>query len=288
MSTNQLPRVAIVTGMSGAGRSTAANAMEDSGWYVVDNLPAGMVTALCEVVADAGYDKLAVVLDVRSRDLFSQVPVMFTELQAKGIVPEILYLEATDDVIVRRQDSARRPHPLQGDGPLLDGIHRERDMLAALRGAADLMIDTSRLNVHQLRSRVSHAFGAERAEQLRMTVMSFGFKHGVPIDADFVMDVRFLPNPHWVPELRPLTGLDEPVRSYVLGQTSAVPFLDRLQSLVLTVQPGYLHEGKYFGTVAIGCTGGRHRSTAMAEEFGRRLRELGMPTKVMHRDVERS
>lgn len=287
VSNNQPLRVAIVTGMSGAGRSTAANALEDCGWYVVDNLPASMVVELCAQVRAVNYDKLAVVLDVRSRDLFGQVPAMFTDLQDIGITPEILYLEATDDVIVRRQGSARRPHPLQARGRLLDGIARERQMLAALRGAADMLVDTSRLTGHQLRSRVSHAFGAERAEQLRMTVISFGFKHGVPIDADYVMDVRFLPNPHWVPDLQPLTGLDETVKRFVLTQRAAVPFLDRVQALIMTVQPGYLAENKFFGTVAIGCTGGRHRSTAMAEELGRRLRELGMPTTVIHRDVDK-
>jgi UPF0042 nucleotide-binding protein len=280
-------RLVVVTGMSGAGRSTAANALEDLGWYVVDNLPPTVLPEVCTQAKENGIHRLAVVLDVRTRSFFEQLPTMFTELAAAGTMPEILFLEAADDVIVRRQESVRRPHPLQGDGRLLDGITRERETIATLRAAADLVIDTSSLNIHQLSSRVTHAYGDAADDALRVTVVSFGFKNGIPVDADLVVDVRFLPNPHWVPELRPQTGLSAPVRDYVLAQDGATEFLQRLQELLQVTTKGYLTEGKRFVTVAIGCTGGKHRSTAMAEEFGRRLRQVGMATKVLHRDVGR-
>ena len=278
-------RLVIVTGMSGAGRRTAAHALEDLGWYVVDNLPPVMLSRLHDTVLAEGITRLAVVLDVRGRTLFEELPGVFAELEMAGTMPEILFVEASNDVIVARQESSRRPHPLQGDGRLLDGIRRERELLATLRAAADLVIDTSRMNVHQLAARVSHAYAGETSDRLRVTIMSFGFKNGLPVDADMVIDVRFLPNPHWVPELRPQTGLSAPVSEYVLRQPAAGPFLEQLQSLMMTVAEGYLTEGKRFATVAIGCTGGKHRSTAMSEEFGRRLRDIGMPTKVLHRDV---
>lgn len=283
----QALRLVVVTGMSGAGRSTAANELEDLGWYVVDNLPPSVLPDVCALARESGIAKLAVVLDVRTRSFFEQLPTMFASLNEIGTLPEILYLEATDEVIVRRQESARRPHPLQGDGRLLDGITRERELLATLRAAADLVIDTSALNVHQLSSRVGHAYGGTENDLLRVTLVSFGFKNGIPVDADLVVDVRFLPNPHWVPELRPQTGLSKPVSDYVLRQKGATEFLDRLQDLLEVMAAGYIQEGKRFATIAIGCTGGKHRSTAMTEEFGRRLRAAGMATKVLHRDVGR-
>ncbi|HYP45586.1 MAG TPA: RNase adapter RapZ [Propionibacteriaceae bacterium] len=280
-------RLVVVTGLSGAGRSTAANALEDLGWYVVDNLPPSVLPEVCRQAASSEISRLAVVLDVRTRSFFEQLPTMFSDLAAAGILPEILYLEASDDVIVRRQESVRRPHPLQGDGRLLDGITRERQTLATLRAAADLMIDTSAINVHQLSARVAHAYGEVSDDQLRVTLVSFGFKNGIPVDADLVVDVRFLPNPHWIPELRPQTGLSKPVSDYVLRQEGAEPFLHRLLELLQVTAAGYLREGKRFVTIAIGCTGGKHRSTAMSEEFAGRLRALGMPTKVLHRDLGR-
>ncbi|OYN93146.1 RNase adapter RapZ [Enemella evansiae] len=280
-------RVVIVTGMSGAGRRTAAHALEDLGWYVVDNLPPVMLPKLYELARAEGITRLATVLDVRGRTLFEELPGVFARLESAGTVPEILFIEASDEVIVQRQESSRRPHPLQGDGRLLDGVRRERELLATLRAGADLVIDTSAMNVHQLTSRVVHAYEGEGTDKLRVTLMSFGFKNGIPVDADMVIDVRFLPNPHWVPELRPQTGLSQPVADYVLRQPAAGPFLQQLQALMMTVARGYLNEGKRFATVGIGCTGGKHRSTAMAEELGRRLREVGMPTKVLHRDLGR-
>ncbi|GAB3697385.1 RNase adapter RapZ [Mariniluteicoccus flavus] len=280
-------RVVIVTGMSGAGRRTAAHALEDLGWYVVDNLPPALLPQLFGLAREANLTRIATVLDVRGRGLFDELPQVFAELEEHGTTPEIVFIEATDQIIVQRQESSRRPHPLQGDGRLLDGVHRERELLATLRAAADLVIDTSSMNVHQLTSRIVHAYAGDTSDRLRVTLMSFGFKNGLPIDADMVIDVRFLPNPHWVPELRPHTGLTGPVSEYVLTQPAAGPFLQQLQALLMTVAEGYLAEGKRFATIAIGCTGGKHRSTAMAEELGRRLRELGMPTKVLHRDVGR-
>jgi len=277
----------IVTGMSGAGRSTVGNALEDLGWYVVDNLPPSVLLEVCEQASNTAITKLAVVLDVRTRQFFEQLPTMFADLGKVGILPEILYLEAADDVIVRRQESVRRPHPLQGDGRLLDGITRERETLATLRAAADLVIDTSSINIHQLNSRISYTYGGEETAPLKVTLLSFGFKNGLPVDADLVLDVRFLPNPHWVPALRPQTGLSREVSDYVLSRDGAEAFLERLQSLVEVMVTGYVQEGKRFVTIAIGCTGGKHRSTAMSEEFGRRLRAAGLPTKVLHRDLGR-
>jgi RNase adapter protein RapZ len=280
-------RLVIVTGMSGAGRSTAANALEDLGWYVVDNLPPSLLTEVADLARKVRETRLAVVLDVRIRSFFEQLPAMFSDLGQVGIQPEIVYLEAADDVIVRRQESARRPHPLQGDGRLMDGITAERTSLATLRAAADLVIDTSSLNVHQLSTRISHAFGGTDHDQLRVTVMSFGFKNGIPIDADMVFDVRFLPNPHWIPALRPQTGLSREVSDYVLGQPGADAFVEQMQQLLGVIGDGYIREGKRFATIAIGCTGGKHRSTAIAEEFARRLRAGGQVTNVLHRDLGR-
>jgi UPF0042 nucleotide-binding protein len=280
-------RVVIVTGLSGAGRSTAANALEDLGWYLVDNLPPSLLIEVCQLARQANQTRLAVVLDVRTRSFFEQLPTMFADLGNAGIQPEIVYLEASDEVIVRRQESARRPHPLQGNGRLMDGITRERASLATLRAAADLVIDTSSLNVHQLSTRINHAFGGSDQDQLRVTVMSFGFKNGLPIDADLVLDVRFLPNPHWIPALRPQTGLSREVSDYVLSQPGAEEFIEQLQQMLSVIGEGYIREGKRFATVAIGCTGGKHRSTAIAEEFARRLRADGRVTNVLHRDLGR-
>ena len=280
-------RLVVVTGMSGAGRSTAADNLEDLGWYVVDNLPPNVLPEVCRQAQQNGILRLAVVLDVRTRSFFEQLPTMFAHLKEAGTLPEIMFLEASDEVIVRRQESVRRPHPLQGDGRLLDGITRERELLATLRAAADLVIDTSSLNVHQLGSRVRNAYGGEGNDQLRVTLVSFGFKNGIPVDADMVVDVRFLPNPHWVPELRPQTGLSRPVSNYVLSQEGAEPFLEHLAGLLDVAAVGYIREGKRFATIAIGCTGGKHRSTAVAEEFAQRLRDSGRPTTVLHRDLGR-
>ena len=275
----------IVTGLTGAGRSTAAHALEDIGWYVVDNVPPAVVQPSIAQVRAAGIRRLALVLDVRVGRMFSQLGGVFESLRHAKSQFEVLFLEADSEVLVRRQSSARRPHPLQGDGSLLDGVEHEREQLADLRAGADMVIDTSRLNPHQLVARVAHAYGGEVSERLRVLVMSFGFKNGVPVDADLVFDVRFLPNPHWLPDLRPQTGLDAPVRDYVLRQPAAAPFLDQVLGLLQLQRPGYVTEGKRTVTVAVGCTGGKHRSTAVAEQLAARLRDGGIPARTVHRDL---
>ena len=279
----------VVTGMTGAGRSTAAKVLEDLGYFVVDNLPPQLLPQMVKLVGEeaGGEPRIAVVVDVRSRWFFTELRGSLAELTQAGVRPSILYLEASDEVLVRRQEAARRPHPLQGVGRLLGGIKRERQMLRELRGDADQIIDTSSLNVHQLAAAVLNAYSQAGEVAVRATVVSFGFKYGIPVDADTVVDMRFLPNPHWVPELRPHTGLDEDVRDYVIGHPDAKPFLDRYEELLRMLAAGYLREGKRYITVAVGCTGGKHRSVAMAEALAERMRAHDIPTLVTHRDLGR-
>jgi RNase adapter protein RapZ len=279
----------IVTGMTGAGRSTAAKALEDLGWFVIDNLPPQMLRPTMQLIgAEKGAPaRIAVVVDVRSRSFFSHLRSTLEELAQTGPRPRVLFLEASDDVLVRRQDAARRPHPLQAGARLLDGITRERERVRDLRGDADVLIDTSNLNVHDLSKKVADAFSDMERPVVRATVMSFGFKYGIPVDADMVVDMRFLPNPHWVPELRPQSGLDSAVSAYVLGQPAATDFLARLEALLETAYPGFLREGKNYLTLAIGCTGGKHRSVAMAEELVARMGRRGVGASVVHRDLGR-
>jgi RNase adapter protein RapZ len=279
----------IVTGMTGAGRSTAAKALEDLGWFVIDNLPPQMLRPTMQLIgAEKGAPaRIAVVVDVRSRSFFSHLRSTLEELAETGPRPRVLFLEASDDVLVRRQDAARRPHPLQAGARLLDGIARERERVRDLRGDADVLIDTSNLNVHDLSQKVAAAFSDTDRPVVRATVMSFGFKYGIPVDADMVVDMRFLPNPHWVPELRPQSGLDGAVSAYVLGQPAATDFLARLEALLETAYPGFLREGKNYLTLAIGCTGGKHRSVAMAEELVARMGRRGVEASVVHRDLGR-
>jgi UPF0042 nucleotide-binding protein len=280
--------VVVVTGMTGAGRSTAAKELEDLGYYVVDNIPPQLVTDVVRLVDESRgpMQPIAVVVDVRSGSFFSGLQ----EVLARGKTGRrrtLLFLEANDEVLVRRQEAARRPHPLQEGGRLLDGLRRERVALDDLRADADLVIDTSGLNVHQLTDKVAEAFGTEQTMSLQATIVSFGFKYGIPVDADLVADMRFLPNPHWVPELRPLSGRDEQVASYVKNRPEAQMFLDQYVPVLQTVSAGYLTEGKRFMTVAIGCTGGKHRSVAMTEEIASRLRALGLAARPVHRDLGR-
>ncbi|MGI8536761.1 MAG: RNase adapter RapZ [Mycobacteriales bacterium] len=287
-------RLVVVTGLSGAGRSTAAKCLEDLGWFVVDNLPPSLLPTMVDLGSrsQGAVSKIAVVVDVRSRAFSSDLRTGLEEIRRLGVHPRVLFLEASDDVLVRRFEGVRRPHPLQGDGRLVDGILRERELLRDLRSSVDLVLDTTVLNVHELRAKVSVAFG-ERAEgaALQLTVLSFGFKYGLPVDADLVADVRFLPNPHWVPELRPQTGRDAAVRDFVLGQDGALEFLDRYEALLRLVFAGYAREGKHYALAALGCTGGKHRSVAMAEQLGPRLasdREGGgVDVRVVHRDLGR-
>jgi UPF0042 nucleotide-binding protein len=278
----------VVTGMTGAGRSTAAKELEDLGYYVVDNLPPSLLRDVVRLVDEnrGVQQPIAVVVDVRSGSFFQSLTANLAQ-GATGRKATLVFLEATDDVLVRRQEAARRPHPLQGAGRLLDGLQRERVVLGDVRSNADLVIDTSDLNVHQLTDRITEAFGTDSTTQLKVTVISFGFKYGIPVDADFVADMRFLPNPHWVPELRPLTGRDDAVAHYVKSQPGAAEFLDGYLPVLQQVADGYLNEGKRFMTVAVGCTGGKHRSVAMSEEIAARLALLGYDVRATHRDLGR-
>ena len=278
----------VVTGMTGAGRSTAAKELEDLGYYVVDNLPPQLVPDVVELVDASGgvQQRIAVVVDVRSGSFFEGLREVLATGET-GRRTTLLYLDCSDDVLVRRQVAARRPHPLQGSGRLLDGLARERVVLADLRAEADLVIDTTALNVHQLTDKVAEAFGTMQTTAMKVTVVSFGFKYGIPVDADLVADMRFLPNPHWVDELRPLTGRDAPVADYVKKQPEAEEFLTEYVALVRTLISGYLREGKRFMTIAIGCTGGKHRSVAMTEEIAARLRGYGIDAAALHRDLGR-
>jgi UPF0042 nucleotide-binding protein len=280
--------VVVVTGMTGAGRSTAAKELEDLGFFVVDNLPPQLVADVVRLVDETRGPRqpIAVVVDVRSGSFFAGLQEVIAR-GSTGRRTTLLFLEASDEVLVRRQEAARRPHPLQEGGRLLDGLRRERTALDDLRADADLVIDTTGLNVHQLTDKVARAFGTDQTTSLKATIISFGFKYGIPVDADLVADMRFLPNPHWVPELRPLSGRDESVATYVTGRPEAQEFLDQYVALLQTVARGYLVEGKRFMTVAIGCTGGKHRSVAMTEEIAARLARAGIDTRPMHRDLGR-
>ena len=283
-----LPELVIITGMSGAGRSTAANVLEDLGWFVVDNLPPGLLPTLAELGGrtQGNVQRIAAVVDVRSGSFFADLTEALGDLADRGNNPHIIFLEAEDTTLVGRFEGVRRPHPLQGDGRLVDGIAREREMLRDLRANADIVIDTSSLNVRELGAKVLQAF-AEESAGLRATVISFGYKYGLPVDADLVLDCRFLPNPHWVPELRPMTGLDERVSDYVLSQPGAAEFVDKFVTLFDLVSAGYRREGKRYTTIAVGCTGGKHRSVAISEEIARRLGKQGLDTSIVHRDLGR-
>jgi len=281
--------VLIVTGMSGAGRSTVANALEDLDWYVVDNLPTKMLRPLLELsdLAGGAVPRVAVVVDVRGRELFASLPEVTRSLR-DGRHLRIVFLDASDDVLVRRFEAVRRPHPLQGTGTIVDGIRRERARLAPVRESADLILDTSSYNIHQLTTRVAELFSAEGTAPHTLTVMSFGFKYGLPPDADLVADMRFLPNPYWTEELRPLTGEDPAVREFVLEQEGAREFLDTYTAALAPVLAGYQRENKRHATIAIGCTGGKHRSVAIARELAEQIgRFPGVVVNVKHRDLGR-
>jgi RNase adapter protein RapZ len=278
----------VVTGMTGAGRSTAAKELEDLGYYVIDNLPPGLIKDVIRLVDESrGTDQpVAVVTDVRSGAFFESLAENLAR-GASGRHATLVFLEASDEVLVRRQEAARRPHPLQGDGRLLDGLQREREVLAGLRGDADLVIDTTNFNVHQLTERIAAEFGTPLTVKLKVSVVSFGFKYGIPVDTDFLADMRFLPNPHWIPELRPRTGLDREVADYVLAQPGAEEFVQRWVELIAGVSDGYLRQGKRFAQVAVGCTGGKHRSVTVTEEVVRRLLAQGIEARAYHRDLGR-
>ncbi len=285
----ELPEVLVITGMSGAGRTRAAAVLEDLGWYVVDNLPAQMLTHLVGMLTSGpigtGARRLAAVIDVRGREYFAALAGVIEDLQDTGVELRVLFLDASDEVLVRRFEQVRRPHPLQADGRILDGIARERALLSELRERADTVIDTSDLNVHDLARAVRAGLAGPADEVLHLSVVSFGFKYGIPLDADHVVDVRFLANPYWITELRHLSGRDAPVRDYVLGLPGATTFVDRYVDALEPVLAGYLHEEKRYATIAVGCTGGKHRSVAISEAIGARLRERGHRVRVTARDL---
>lgn len=285
----QHQEVLIVTGMSGAGRSTVGNALEDLGWYVVDNLPPQMLRPLVELAGKAGNNlpKVAAIVDVRGGKLFADLEETVEALREATPV-RVLFLEATDAALVRRFEQVRRPHPLQGDGTLLDGIGAERQRMLGLRESSDIIVDTSDLNIHQLATTISETFSSADTPGLQLTVLSFGYKYGLPADADLVADMRFLPNPFWVPALRALSGLDAQVSDYVLSQEGAAEFVDRYVLALAPVLAGYQRENKRHATIAIGCTGGKHRSVAVVQRLAGLLREQpGVAVSIKHRDLGR-
>ena len=286
----QKPQILVITGISGAGRSTVANVLEDEGWYVIDNIPPQMLESLAELVTRDGarVPRVALGIDVRARALFDDLPAAIDTLRKSDVDFSMLFLDAKDETIVARYEAQRRPHPLQGEGRVLDGIRAERTLFEVLRTASDHTIDTTGMNVHELARTVREMFAEGADKKLNLSVMSFGFKYGAPADANYMADMRFIPTPHWIPELRPLTGLDTPVRDYVLQNTGTEEFISSYLAALRPVLEGYRREGKYYATLAIGCTGGKHRSVAVTEEIARRLGELpDVNVNVQHRDKGR-
>ncbi len=282
-------RVTVITGLSGAGRSEAAAALEDLGWFVVDNLPPALIQTMLSLAFAPGnrIDRVALVIDARGGSFFDEAADAVARLRRSLPQFRLVFLTASDEALVRRFDATRRRHPLAPDGRVVDGIKAERELMSPLQDVADLIVDTSDLSVHELRARMARSFEQDAPETLTATMISFGYKHGVPVDADMVFDARFLPNPHWVPELRSLSGRDEPVRDYVMSQPGAEAFVRSVVDLLALLLPGYRREGRHYLTVAIGCTGGRHRSVVLAEELARRLTaQVGLPCRVTHRDVD--
>jgi UPF0042 nucleotide-binding protein len=288
---NKPHEVLILTGMSGAGRSTVAHALEDLGWYVVDNLPASLLPSLVAQTDGTRISTMAVVVDVRSGQFFDDLNSALQELSANNTPHRLLFLDSTDQALVQRFESTRRPHPLQGSDRIVDGIARERARLEDLRSRADVVIDTSNLNVHQLEKRVGEIFASGANHGVRINVLSFGYKYGIPVDADLLLDCRFIPNPHWVPTLRHLTGLTEEVSEHVLSSPGVSAFVDSYVALLEQMAEGYLREGKKYVTLAVGCTGGKHRSVAISEAIAARLNTVQGPIAIeayaRHRDVGR-
>jgi RNase adapter protein RapZ len=281
--------IVIITGLSGAGRSTAAKALEDLDYFVADNMPAGLLPTMAELAdrAMGAVPRLAAVVDIRSRAFTIDLKSAISELHARGVRPYVIFLEASDETLVRRFDSVSRPHPLQEGGRVVDGIAAERELLQGMRAEADLVLDTTNLNVHELRSRMRASFATDATAGLRLAIVSFGFKYGLPVDADMVADCRFLPNPHWIPELAPLTGRDRPVMDYVLSQPGAREFLDSYVTALRVALAGYEGSGRHFVVLAVGCTGGKHRSVVMADEIAARLSQACPVIQVTHRDLGR-
>jgi len=288
MTIDRKHELLIVTGMSGAGRSTVGNALEDLGWYVVDNLPPQMLGPIADLftLAKTPLPRLAVVIDVRGGEFFGELTEHLASLRSRNINLRLLFLEATDSALVKRFESVRRPHPLQGNGTILDGIAEERVRLLSLRESADVIIDTSELNVHQLSNKIADGFSLEQGRKLQITIMSFGFKYGLPTDADLVADMRFLPNPFWQEALRPFTGEDQQVSDFVLSQEGAQEFVSNYLNALKPVLRGYLNENKRYATIAIGCTGGKHRSVAVSKLIAAELGKLDdVAISIKHRDL---
>ena len=291
------PQLVVITGLSGAGRTAASAVLEDLGFFVIDNLPPALIGRVVDLATAPGstVERMALVVDVRGRQAFGRrqddgsdhLDHALREVRSRDIDVRILFLEASDDVLVRRYEAARRVHPLARDDRVVDGIARERAFLTDLREAADLVVDTSRLNVHELRDRLVDAFSESGRHKMVVNIVSFGFKNGAPADVDMLLDVRFLPNPHWVEELRPLTGLEPPVRDYVLGQPDTGAFLERIHALFDFLVPAFVKEGKHYLTIGIGCTGGKHRSVVLSQVVADHLRTLGVSVQVDHRDRDR-
>lgn len=281
--------VTVITGMSGAGRATAANVLEDLGFFVIDNLPPALIGKVAELArGGSSPQRYGFGVDVRTGSFVEDLDEALAELRALGARTRVLFLEASDDALVRRFDASRRPHPLADAERLLEGIQKERALLEELKGRADVVIDTSMLNVHELRDRIVSIFATDSGSTaLQVDIVSFGFKHGLPLDVDLVFDCRFLPNPHWVDELRPLDGRDQAVREYVLAQDDAKAYLDQLQQLFALTLPAYEREGKAYLSIAVGCTGGHHRSVTIAEQLAVMLTDLGYHPHTRHRDVDR-
>lgn len=285
-------KVVVITGMSGAGRSTVAHALEDLGWYVVDNLPPALLASLCDMAANTA-SRIAVVIDVRGREFFGTLSSALSEIAERGVERQVLFVDASDEVLVRRFESTRRPHPLQGNDRIVDGIAKERERLREVRSVSDILIDSSSLNIHQLEQKIAELFATSSTADLRVNVLSFGYKYGIPVDADLVVDCRFIANPHWDPLLRPLTGLDAAVSERVLSTANVQDFLAKYQSLFETMAAGFFTEGRKYLTLAIGCTGGKHRSVAIAEELSRLFNQRGVvgdqriEATAIHRDLGR-
>ena len=284
------PRFTVITGLSGAGRSEVAKVFEDLGYFVIDNLPPALIEKMVELVSAPGskVKQVALVVDVRGGEFFPELEKALDEIRDRGFDLRVLFLEASDPALVRRYESTRRKHPLGAGDRVIDGIFQERQIMRRMRDSADVLIDTTDLNVHELRDKVSSLFADPAARAgIAVNVISFGYKHGIPLDADLVFDCRFLPNPHWVDELRPLNGTNRKVRGYVLNAEGTEQFLSKLRDLLGFLLPGFVKEGRHYLTIGIGCTGGKHRSVVIGDEIARYLQEKGFPSTVVHRDLDR-